>query len=334
MAEIDLTPACRRSPWALTFFGLLIIAALISMPFLVGPPGDSEASDFVRFIGHFHPVLLHLPIGVFSLILLQELSVIFCGKNPGVKGASMLPLCFGTASAVIAAVAGFLLYHGHGDDYGHTAIAQRHLWGGLFFAVITIAMLIVKSWTVVLSVGHAFYRILLVMGVAVMAFASHDGATMTHGENYLTMYAPDPIRRIFGLGAEKRAVPVKVSEKQPLIYSDIVAPILERRCVQCHKEGKAKGKLRMDTYEWLIKGGKNGPSIVPGSAANSLIIERIELPMDDEDHMPPEGKPDIEPQEIAILKWWIDSGADLKKSVLELMPPALIKSAIEQLPKR
>ncbi len=335
MAEIDLPTTRRRKPWALTFFGLLAAGGLIAMPFLAGSPDGGELPDIVRFLGHFHPVLLHLPIGVFILIVLQELGAIF-GKrhHEHVASTSMFPLFFGAASAVLAVIAGFLLFHG--GEYAGNALAERHLWGGLIFAVLAIITFILKAWTVATAGNPAFYRLLLFASVGIMGFASHDGASMTHGENYLTQYAPDPIRTLLGLEKKKQkteksdAVPAKSTDQQ-LVYADIVAPILEQRCVQCHKEDKAKGKFRMDTYELLVKGGKEGPGLEPGNAAESNIIVRIELRPEDEDHMPPEGKPDIEDPEVAIVKWWIDNGADPKKSLADFEVPAAIKEAIAKL---
>ncbi len=328
MAE-NSSAARIKKPWALTFFCLLAIGGLIAMPFLAGQPDGGKMPDMVRFIGHFHPVLLHLPIGVFSLILFQELAAIFGRRTPEPKSTPLFPMFFGAASAILAAVAGFLLFHGHGEDYGNNAIAGRHLWGGLIFAVAAVFTFIVKSWTVS---NPAFYRLLLFASVGIMAFASHDGATLTHGEGYLTKYAPEPLRRAMGLGKKKQPELTNAAQAgSQLVYADIVAPILERRCVQCHKEGKAKGKLRMDTFEMLVKGGSDGPALEPGSAAKSHIVERIELPKDDEDRMPPEGKPDIEAHEIAVLKWWIDSGADPKKTINEIDMPASIKESLDRL---
>ncbi len=317
-------------PWAITFFCVLAIAGLIAMPFLAGPPEGGKMPDMVRFLGHFHPVLLHLPIGVFSLILFQELAAIFGRRTSEPRETPLFPMFFGAASAIVAVIAGFLLYHGHGEDYGNNAIAERHLWGGLVFAVAAVFTFIVKSWTVSLSSNPAFYRLLLFGSVGIMGFASHDGASLTHGEDYLTKYAPEPIRKFLGTEGKKPDAPEKPVENQ-LVYADIVAPILERRCVQCHKDGKAKGKLRMDTYEMLVKGGKDGPAIEPGSAAKSHIIARIDLPDDDEDHMPPEGKPDIEDHEVVVLKWWLDSGADPLKSIKDIEIPAPVKEAIAKL---
>jgi hypothetical protein len=124
--------------------------------------------------------------------------------------------------------------------------------------------------------------------------------------------------------------PVPASGEQ-LVYADIVSPILERRCIQCHKQSKSKGKFRMDTYELLVKGGTEGSGIAPGKSADSNIIIRMELPKDDEEHMPPEGKPDIEDSEVAVIKWWIDNRADPGKRLSEFEIPAPVKAAISKL---
>jgi hypothetical protein len=123
---------------------------------------------------------------------------------------------------------------------------------------------------------------------------------------------------------------VKAPDQQ-VVYTDLVAPILERRCVQCHKEGKAKGKYRMDTYELLVKGGKEGPGLEPGKSAESNILVRINLPEDDDEHMPPEGKPDLEEPELVVLKWWIDEGADPLKKLADFQVPADVQAAMAKL---
>jgi uncharacterized membrane protein len=323
-------PATRTGnrPLGITFFGILAMAGLISMPILAGAPTAADLPDLVRFIGHFHPLVLHLPIGVFALILVQELGAIFSSRSRPQAASSLFPMFFGAASAAVAAIAGFLLYHGHGADYAGNELAERHLWGGLAFAVAAVLTFVVKAWTVSLAANQAWFRLLLFGSVGVMGFASHDGASMTHGSDYLTQYAPEPLRKALGLDPGKNEnAPAKSSAEQ-VVYADIVAPILERRCVQCHKEEKAKGKFRMDTYELLVKGGKEGPGIEPGNAAKSNIIVRMELPEDDDDHMPPEGKPDIEDAEVLVIKWWLDGGAHPKKALSEFEVPAKITDAL------
>ena len=315
--------------WAITLASLASAAGLAAMPFLAGPPGDgSDLPDTIRFIGRFHPVLLHLPIGVFAMILIQETgSMLFRGGRPA-QNPTVFPMFFGAASAILAVVAGFLLYQGGG--YEGNELAERHLWGGLGFAVAAIITFIVKTWTVASSGSPAFFRFLLFGSVGVMGFASHDGASMTHGSDYLTKYAPDSIRKILGLEPKPEAVPAKPLEQQ-LVYADIVAPILESRCVQCHKEGNSKGRFRMDTYEFLVKGGKEGPGIEPGSAEDSNIFYRIELPMDDEEHMPPEGKPQLAAHEIEIIRWWLDQDGTADKTVGDLEMTEPVKLALAEL---
>ena len=338
MVDSQLTSTPGRKPWFLTFFGLLAAGGLAAMPILAGAPDPAKMPDLVRFVGHFHPVLLHLPIGVFVLIVLQELGAIFRRRPDGqVANAAMFPLFLGAASSIVAVIAGFMLYHG-GEEYTGNALVERHLWSGLVFAIAAVATFVLKAWTVALVANPAYYRLLLFGSFSIMGFASHGGASITHGETYLTDYAPDPVRMALGLEQKTEKVKTKapdVEQEKPLagpfVYADIVAPILERSCVQCHKESKSKGKFRMDTYELLVKGGKEGPGLKPGNSAESHILMRMLLPKDDEEHMPPKGKTEIAEHEFAVMKWWIDNGADPKKALNEFEVPALVKQAIAKI---
>lgn len=337
MSRPELSTTTRKKPWVLTFFGLLAASDLLAMPFFVGAPDAAKMPDMVRFLGHFHPVFLHLPIGVFALIILQELWLMVRKKGGASDDASLYPLFFGAISAGVAAVLGFLLYHGEAE-FSKSELVEQHLWAGLFFAVAAVLTLLAKLWTVAMQWNPMFYRLLLFVSVGIMGFASHEGASITHGENYLTEYAPESIQKLMAPQAnaedKKSAQSVSASTvvpSDPVVYSDIVAPILERRCLQCHKESKFKGKFRMDTYELLVKGGKSGSGLEPGNSAESNIIIRMDLPLDDEEHMPPEGKPDIEDSEVAIIKWWIDNGADAKKKLSQSPVPPAIQEAINKL---
>ena len=325
--DLDAKPPSKALPWFLTITGLLTIVGLIAMPFLAGEPDGEKMPDMVRFLGRFHPVVLHLPIGIFSLILLQEMLGMFTREK---TRRTVLPIFIGAASAVVAVIAGFLLYHGGG--YEGSELAEDHLWSGLGFACAAVVTMIVKAWSLAPAASQAFYRVLLFGSVGVMGFASHGGASMTHGSDYLTKYAPDPIREAIGLEPKEKEEEIKAKPlEEQVAYADIVQPILNKRCVECHKKGKSKGKLRMDTFDMLVKGGKEGSAIEPGVAEDSNIVIRPELPMDDEEHMPPEGKKDIEEHELAVVKWWINEGADPKKTVGELKLTDEIRTAIGKL---
>lgn len=333
MSEPERPATSIKLPLALTFLGALLLAGLIAMPLLAGPPDSDAMPDIVRFLGHFHPVLLHLPIGVFALILVQELGAIFFKRKGEARQPSLFPMFFGVMSAIVAVIAGFLLYQG-GDYSGETA--ERHMWGGLAFAGIAVVAFVVQAWSVALATNLAFYRLLLFLSVGVMGFASHDGASMTHGSDFLLRYAPDPIREFFNAPpratAGSSAAAGKVPEEQ-IVYEDIIVPIIASRCVDCHKESRSRGRLRMDTYELLLKGGREGPALVAGSSEESNMIIRIELPLDDEDHMPPidPPSPQVEPHELVVLKWWIDAGADPEKKLGDYEVPSEVSIALGQL---
>ena len=65
----------------------------------------------------------------------------------------------------------------------------------------------------------------------------------------------------------------------------------------------------LTTVEGIQKGGENGAVIVPGKPDESPLLRRCELPLDDDDHMPPEGKPQPTAEELAALRAWLAAGA-------------------------
>lgn len=95
-----------------------------------------------------------------------------------------------------------------------------------------------------------------------------------------------------------RAVPMT-----EVSYAKDVQPILESRCSQCHIGESVNKDLHMDTYESLLAGSQNGPVIIPGNAAGSLLVQKLES-----GKMPKRG-PKLTPEQIQIIKDWIDSGA-------------------------
>src|SRR5690606_17115588 len=137
------------------------------------------------------------------------------------------------------------------------------------------------------------------LGVLIVA-SGHFGASITHGEDFVT--GP-----LFGPPVEM------VSMEEAMVFDHVIQPILENKCIGCHKASKHKGELRLDQVEHMLKGGETGPALVPGDLENSLIAHRISLPEEDEDHMPPEGKPQLTQEEKDLITTWISSGADFDK---------------------
>src|SRR5690606_13853902 len=71
----------------------------------------------------------------------------------------------------------------------------------------------------------------------------------------------------------------------------------------------AKGQLLLSSYEDMLRGGKEGPSLVPGDLDRSLMFRRVSLPSTHEDYMPAEGKTGLTDDERAVLEWWIINDA-------------------------
>lgn len=104
-------------------------------------------------------------------------------------------------------------------------------------------------------------------------------------------------------------VATAVDAAETSFYAERVAPILDQHCVACHGSEKVKGKLRVDTFAHLLKGGSDGAVVKAGDAKSSELFRRITLPKDDEDVMPADGKPLLSANEIKVLELWIAGGA-------------------------
>lgn len=92
-------------------------------------------------------------------------------------------------------------------------------------------------------------------------------------------------------------------------WETIVAPIFAVRCSGCHGPEKRKAKMRLDTFEGVMRGGEDGAVIVVGDPAKSMMMQRLLLPLDHEDHMPPAKRPQPTPAELDVIRWWIAQGA-------------------------
>ncbi|MBI1321958.1 DUF1553 domain-containing protein [bacterium] len=109
-------------------------------------------------------------------------------------------------------------------------------------------------------------------------------------------------------------------------FESDVRPILSRHCIRCHQEKTRKGGLDLTSAATMLKGGDTGPAIVPGNAAESLMVEAIGY--DTDLRMPPRGR--LSDDEISRLKAWIDRGAVWPKGEKLIVPadsPEVAESA-------
>ncbi len=102
------------------------------------------------------------------------------------------------------------------------------------------------------------------------------------------------------------------------VFTNMVKPILQSKCISCHNSKKAKGELVMETKELLLKGGKDGKLWDTTEAGFGLMMKRIHLPLETKKHMPPQGKPQLTEEDISVLSNWIKNGADFKIKVVDL----------------
>jgi len=262
-----------------------------------------ELPRMVAWLGRWHPVVLHFPIVLLLIAIVLGLT--------GKKIPRML-LIVAVLSALLTAVSGFFLSKETGSD-GELLFWHQWLGGAL--------ALLAALWYGLHGMNlenKAYGKLLQVVLVVLILFTGHYGGMVTHGEEFLA------------LPTEKRQE--KIPEN-PLIFKDVVGRILDKNCVSCHNLNKRKGELLMTSLEGLLKGGEVGNTIIIGNPENSEIIRRLHLPLDDEEHMPPDGKKPLNDIEVEILERWIALGASdtLRLDHLENSEPLadLVKGLME-----
>lgn len=274
----------------------------------------------IQLFGRFHPLVVHLPIGILFLAVGLELPA---RRKKYAFLAPALPLLWaaGFLSAVVACVAGYLLKLSGGYEEGAVDI---HQYMGIALAVTAGLVFFLKKYKTYarLQLPVAVLSGLLLVGTG------HYGGNLTHGEDFLTQ----PIMALLGKEPVKVVREPITDIEQAVVFHDLVQPVLEAKCYNCHNGSKQKGKLRLDSPEFILKGGKHGEIIVAGNAANSELYKRLLLPEEDDDRMPPKGKAQLTQEEIELIRWWIAQGeADFESNVAQVPQNENIKPILAQL---
>lgn len=108
---------------------------------------------------------------------------------------------------------------------------------------------------------------------------------------------------------------------RPVDFAKDIKPLFEASCIQCHAKGKAKGGLSLETREALLKGGKAGASVVPGKGAESLIVHLV-AGSDPDNVMPMKGTR-WTPEQVGLLRAWVDQGANWDPGITFARPEPL-----------
>jgi hypothetical protein len=314
--------------------------------------------EFIWFLGRFHVLFVHLPLGILTLAVILEILVRFRPFRS--LDAAVAPAWIVGAIGALATVAlGFM--HATEESFEDIPAVETHQWAGVTLAAVACLIAVLRTrmhavadwpwWAgpdgvarLYKAVQPAFapgaaldraYAKLWSVPVAAILFlmflTGHLGGSLTHGDTYLVQYAPGPIRILAGLPADAGPRPKPVDLASTDIYLDIVQPALERHCLSCHNTSKTSGGLSAATYEALMKGGSKGTVITPGNPSASDLFRRINLTPDRSDFMPRNGKTPLDKNEVAAIGWWISQGAPKNATVGNLQLTAEASSAINAL---
>lgn len=287
---------------------------------------ENQVSDFVLFIGRFHPLVVHLPIGFLIIAFILYIG----GKYNSLKNSSHIvdfTLLLGGISAVLACIMGYMLSFEGG--YSEDAVFL-HQWAGVGLALLSFVLLVYrkkgqsKSKPIVQKIGFILVMMLL-------AYTGHLGGNLTHGSSYLFQYAPNMVRKVAGFPPKDNRTYKKITHiDSAMVFEDVLMPMLDARCISCHNSDKLKGELLLTSFENMMKGGESGKAIVPGSSTTSELYKRITLAHDDEDFMPPEGKIPLSNEQVSFIEWWIDAGAKPKATLVDLGAGREVKDKMEK----
>lgn len=260
-----------------------------------------------ELIGHLHPLIVHLPIGI--LIFAYVMMVLQQFRKIELNAAIDLALLFGTISSVMACIAGWFL--AQSGDYETEAIF-KHQWTGISTTILGILAYFLKNYRWILATTT----------IICLTIAGHLGGNLTHGEGYL-----------FTSQNSKTSAPIDTSKtasfdtidtiqninhgtvRKSFVYRDKIIPILKTKCYNCHSASKKKGGLRLDSEDFIKKGGKTGRIVSVGNPNKSTLFTHLILPEDDDKHMPPKGKTQLTRNEISTIYSWIKKGASFVEEV-------------------
>jgi predicted CXXCH cytochrome family protein len=273
---------------------ILLLFFLLFESFIVLPV-------WFQSLGRMHPLMLHFPIALLLLALLME----FFRFSPKYKGQEFYQsftknlFLFAAFTSLLTALMGLFLSleEGYSGD-----VLDRHKWSGavlVFFASILYSIRN-RTWYL-----EKIARISSGLTAATLILAAHFGATLTHGDDFI-------------LGPVLQARTVTVSFEDAQVFDHLILPILEKKCTSCHNNSKSKGDLLLTNKENFLKGGKTGVIFVSGDPEESLLFQRMHLPLDDEDHMPPSNKPQLTAEEKALIAQWIKSDLPFETRVATL----------------
>ena len=264
----------------------------------------------MEMIGKFHPLLLHLPIGVLiyaSLHWIYARIALPVDRQPNFTFA----LGLGSLTAIFSAVSGWFLADGGGYD---EELLDWHKYLGIATAVGSVGLF----WAYQRIEARNTFGAILFTFMGLLTATGHYGGSLTHGVDFLS--------------ASGKKEPIQIDDiNEAHIFNDLVMPIVENKCVSCHNPQKSKGDLLLHNLDGWKIGGEKGDVLKAGLSLESPLINRIFLPKEDEEHMPPAGKLQLTNEERVFLKWWVDSMSTYEHIVSDLGQSKEVASYLDEL---
>lgn len=271
--------------------GLLVILLLFGQKIQLAP--------WLQVMGRMHPLVLHFPIVL--LLLAAAWETFTRGTRQEVlRLAGDWFLLSAAFSSTMAVLMGTFLSKEEGYDTDALAI---HQWSGIGVAWITLV------WYGFRKSARNHFGATIGMGITAtlaILLAAHEGATITHGENFVL----EPVSP-----ADTKP---EVLLEDAVVFTHLVKPVLDSKCAGCHNDRKAKGQLVMTTTEQLLRGGKNGKLWDTTQAGFGLMLHRLHLPVEHKEHMPPKEKPQLTDTELKLIYYWIRGGSGFTTKLVDL----------------
>ena len=281
-------------------------------------------------LGRLHPLVVHFPIGLLIGALFLEGWARLRNQQMIYPGLIYL----GAASAMVSTLFGVLLKIS--DSYSGSLVDQHQFYG---YGTALISLVTAGLYWYRHRLPNNIPFTGLVISCLSVGITGHLGASLTHGADYLSsVFSKNSGERIDDSILESFQVAI-AGDSFPQDQLDRLnmqaRTLFAHKCFKCHNSTKRKGDLALDHKEGMLKGGENGPIIVPGNAGDSEIIRRLRLPKHHEDVMPPKGNK-LQKSEIELIALWIDQGAhwaDSSQNIYREAPLQLVRPELPLSPE-
>ncbi len=299
---------------------------------------ESELQNaLLQTVGRSHPFLVHFPVALLVVAAMSELGGIW-RRTPEVGAMARGLVWFALPATFAAAFAGWTMSEREPVSRAMESTLEWHRWTGVGVLAMTLLCVFLRQRT-------AAFRCVLFGGAIGVGVTGHLGGTMSWGEGYLLQPIQGwraslkvaPSSGSLTLTEESATAAVEPFAEEPALVAEVleenevqdpsqlgddrdmspskidfvkdVQPILESYCVECHGPRKKKGGLRLDPIASAFpEDDEDFWTMLPGDGAASLLVQRMLLPREDDEAMPPKGD-GVPAEDIQTVITWINEGA-------------------------